>query len=111
MAGRRMFEGRVHVHYGQVYVRAGGVGPELPEAFAGQENGLCGAAVPGALFLITGLHTGYVGFAVEAHDEPPPIDDSWEEIVEASFAAVTPGAALVEWGEADGTRLDIPPGD
>jgi hypothetical protein len=50
------------------------------------------------------------GFTVEAHDEPPPIDDSWEEIVEASFAAVTPEAALVEAGEADGTRLDIRPG-
>jgi hypothetical protein len=108
---RRVFDGRVHVRYGQAYVLAGGANPELPEAFAGQENGLCGAAVPGSLFLITGLHTGDVGFAVDVHDEPPPIDESWEEIVEATFVATTAEAALVEWGEADGARLDLRPGD
>jgi hypothetical protein len=99
------------VHYGQAYVLAGGANPELPEAFAGRENGLCGAALPGSLFLITGLHTGDVGLAVDVHDEPPPIDESWEEIVEATFVATTAEAALVEWGEADGARLDLRPGD
>ena len=33
---------------------------DLAAAFAGQRNGLCGAAVPGRLWLITGRHTGTV---------------------------------------------------
>ena len=111
MVMRRLFDGRLHVHHGQAYVAASDARAELPEAFAGQENGLCGAAVPGFLFLITGLHTGEVGFAVEAHDGPPPIDGSWEEVVEASFAVTTPGVALVEWSEGDGIPLDIGVGD
>lgn len=111
MAVRRLFDGHLYVHYGQAYVTVGGTRAELLEAFAGQENGLCGAAVPGFLFLITGLHTGDVGCAVEAHDGPPPIDESWEEIVEVSFSVTTPEVALVQWDEDDGTRLDIGAGD
>ncbi len=80
----------VWVHYGQIYVRSRQADlrvpdPELHEYFAGQQNGLCGGAVPGCLFLITGLHTGTVGMVVELHDHPPAQDDSWEEIVEVSF--------------------------
>jgi hypothetical protein len=89
-AVRTLMRGDVWVHYGQIYVQSGYADPqvpppELPECFAGQQNGLCGAAVPGCLFLITGLHTGTVGFVVELHDHPPALDDSWEEIVEVSF--------------------------
>jgi hypothetical protein len=47
--------------------------------------------------LITGLHTGDVGFTVELHDRAPAIDDSWEEIVEASYRPIG-SAALVTWG-------------
>src|SRR5262249_29690187 len=63
---RTLFDGEVHVHYGQVYVESGPEtgNPRLDAAFAGQVNGLCGAAARGALFLATGLHTGRVGFAV-----------------------------------------------
>ncbi|MGH9128851.1 MAG: hypothetical protein ACRDY2_07775 [Acidimicrobiales bacterium] len=46
----------------------------------GRGTGLCRAgqrplraAVPGALFLSTGLHTGQVGFTVELHDERPEV--------------------------------------
>lgn len=49
------------VHYGQLYVESSENSADLHECFAGQRNGLCGAAVPGKLFLITGLHTGKVG--------------------------------------------------
>ena len=56
----------VWVTYGQFYVASGpGMHGLLEECFAGQRNGLCGAAVPGFLFLITGLHTGEVGLTVE----------------------------------------------
>jgi hypothetical protein len=70
--------------------------PGLAECFGGQQNGLCGGSVPGTLFLITGLHTGEVGFAVELHDAPPALDHTWQEIVEVSFRPAGK-AALVGW--------------
>lgn len=93
--------GDVWVHYGQLYVRSGladlgAPDPELHACFAGQQNGLCGGAVPGCLLLITGLHTGTVGLVVELHDRPPALDDSWEEIVEVPFRPVGE-ASLVGW--------------
>jgi hypothetical protein len=47
-----LFAGGVHVHYGQVYVQSGLEIPSdpLPAAFAGKQNGLCGAATRGFLF-------------------------------------------------------------
>ncbi|WP_309096644.1 hypothetical protein [Streptomyces sp.] len=100
---RRPVEGEVFVHYGQIHVESDpdGFGPGLGEAFAGQSTGLCGAAVPGALWLHTGLHTGDVGFTVEVHDQAPPLDAAWEDVVEVSFRPVSPDSSLVEWaGEA-----------
>ncbi len=61
---RVLFDGRMHVSYGQAYVEP--VDPDEfvdhKDAFRGQANGLLGAAEPGALYLTTGLHTGEVGF-------------------------------------------------
>jgi hypothetical protein len=54
---------------------------------AGHLHASCGAAVAGALFLSTGLHSGKVGFTVELHDSRPPVDESWERVVEARSAA------------------------
>ncbi|WP_405647870.1 hypothetical protein [Streptomyces uncialis] len=97
---RRPVEGNVEVHYSQIYVESDPDGdfPELAEALGGQRNGLCGAATPGLLWLITGLHTGSVVFTVEVHDQAPPLDDGWEEIVEVSFRPASTSTALVEWG-------------
>ncbi|WP_229881998.1 hypothetical protein [Streptomyces alanosinicus] len=97
---RRPVEGEVHVHYGQLYVESDpdSYGPDLAEAFAGQSSGLCGAASPGTLWLSTGLHTGDVGFTVEVHDEAPPLEPSWEDVVEVSFRPVSGNAELVLWG-------------
>ncbi|QEU83731.1 hypothetical protein CP969_02675 [Streptomyces viridosporus T7A] len=103
MRVRRPVEGEVHVHYGQIYVESDpdSFGPGLAESFAGQSAGLCGAAVPGALWLSTGLHTGSVGFTVEVHDQAPPLDPVWEDVVEVSFRPLSAGSALVQWaGEA-----------
>ena len=78
---RTFFDGEVHVSYRQVYVNSVVEFPEqtMPDAFVGQVNGLCGGAVPGFLFMTTGLHTGHVGFTVERHDHRPRADDAWEE--------------------------------
>lgn len=106
---RRPVEGSVEVHYGQIYVESDpdGVFPDLSEAHGGQRNGLCGAATPGLLWLVTGLHTGSVGFTVEVHDQAPPLDSSWEEIVEASFRPASSSTVLVEWGGGDSWDLGL----
>ncbi|MEV0265134.1 hypothetical protein AB0I49_27870 [Streptomyces sp. NPDC050617] len=106
---RTLFSGEAFVHYGQIYVESGPdwCMPELEEAFAGQEAGLCGAGEPGALWLMTGLHTGNVGFTVEWHEGEPPLDSSWEEAVEVSFRPLSSQAALVQWAGEDSWDLDL----
>jgi hypothetical protein len=106
---RRPVDGEVHVHYGQIYVESDPdeCGPGLPEAFFGQSSGLCGAAVPGALWLTTGLHTGCVGFTVEVHEEAPAADPAWEEVVEVSFRPVSETTRLMEWGSEAAWELDL----
>ncbi|MER7077219.1 hypothetical protein [Saccharopolyspora kobensis] len=103
---RKLFDGEVWVHYGQIYVESGGRHLDLQESFAGQRNGLLGAAERGGLFLITGLHTGEVGFTVELHEQAPPVDDTWEEIVEASYQPLG-DVALVCWGGEGSWPLDL----
>jgi hypothetical protein len=108
---RTVLDAEVHVHYHQLYVESD-VDDEvygMQEAAGGQANGLCAAAIPGFLHLITGLHTGHVGFTVEVHDDEPPLDDTWEEIVEVSFTPATEETLLVEWGGGDCWPLDLAP--
>ncbi|MFG1628343.1 hypothetical protein [Kribbella sp. NPDC049227] len=104
---RTLTTGSVGVHYSQLYVQSHEFVSDLGASFAGQQNGLCGAAVPGALFLITGLHTGDVGFSVELHGSEPPVDDAWEEIVEASYTPVGATTALVGWAGEWQEPLDL----
>jgi hypothetical protein len=75
--------------------------PDPFSTIGGQRNGLCSAGWPGALFLISGLHTGQLPFTVDVHDGPLPIDDDWEDIVEVSYV---PGLD-VDLVEAMGTDL------
>ncbi|WP_399880230.1 hypothetical protein ACGH7X_00655 [Streptomyces sp. BBFR51] len=63
--------------------------------------------MPGALWLQTGLHTGSVGFGVEVHDQAPPLDPVWEDVVEVSFRPVSAGAALMEWGGGAAWELGL----
>ncbi|PXX55650.1 hypothetical protein DFR70_121119 [Nocardia tenerifensis] len=102
-------DGEVHVSYSQIYVESdpGDFGPGMHEAFAGQSVGLCGAAAPGALFLITGLHTGNVGFTVEVRGQAPALDPAWEDVVEVSFYPLSEHSALVQWAGEDSWELDL----
>ncbi|WP_433125091.1 hypothetical protein ACQPWW_21715 [Micromonospora sp. CA-240977] len=96
---RVLFDGQAPVAYGQIYVTSSEL-PDMEEAFAGQVNGLCGAGQSGALFLMTGTHTGRVRFTVEVHDgEPPAAAPEWEDVVEVSFL---PGAPVVDLVPAGG---------
>ena len=107
-SGTRVFSGPLWVHYGQAYVVVGSWDTDLAASFRGQVNGLHGAAAPGLLFLITG-HTGRVGFTVDVCTSPPPIDDSWEEIVEVPFIVTVPEVTLEEWPGRPPTRCRCPP--
>lgn len=105
-----LMSGEVRVDYGQMYVLSdpeNDGGGDLVAAFAGQEAGLCGAAVPGSLFLVTALHTGIVGLTVELHDDPPPLDPLWEEVVEVSFRPLSSRTSFVEWGGRAWRGLDL----
>ncbi|MGP8304402.1 hypothetical protein ACTPOK_42225 [Streptomyces inhibens] len=106
---RTLFDGVVHVHYGQLYVESGDdpIAGSLGESFAGQANGLCGAALPGGLYLLTGLHTGHIGLTVELHDHAPDLTDEWQDIVEVSFRPVSPDVLLLQWAGEKAWRLDL----
>jgi hypothetical protein len=94
----RIFDGCLYVHYGQAYVLSNAQEPaELSACFQGQTNGLCGAAISDILFLITGLHTGRVRLSVDVLDAPPPLDQTWEEVVEVPFVINGEGVSLYDW--------------
>jgi len=108
---KKLFEGPVAVEYGQVYVESDfgsqGMG-NMMAAFAGQLNGLCGAAVPSGMFLMTGRHTGTVHFTVELHEVAPAVLQGWEDVVEVSFLPGPDPVALIEWGGQRSVDLPMP---
>lgn len=94
------FEGTVPVEYGQAYLHLQGTADYSGEVRKGQVNGLLGAAVPTALFLTFGLQTGEVKLTIRIADTQPPLDDRWEEAVEASFTM--PASAVLGLADWDG---------
>lgn len=106
---RTVFRGVVDVAYAQMYVEARESIPSFTGIpIGGQENGICGAAEPGHLFLTTGMRTGHVGLTVEIHDTAPPLDDYWEDIVEVSFTPETATVSVSQWGSIDACEFDLP---
>lgn len=105
-----IFDGTIDVHYGFLTMSSvpGEFGPEPDAAMRGQSNGLLGGAVPGGLFMRTGLHTGSVPLRIVLADSPPPLG-SWEEIVEVSFQPVTSELTLMTFDDA--IDLWLPEGD
>ncbi|MCR3754399.1 hypothetical protein LX88_008411 [Lentzea californiensis] len=103
--------GAAWVDYGQLYVKPEDGSSQLGECFGGQVNGLCGAAVPGGLFLIVSLQAGEVGFTVELHEQEPPVGGEWEEVVEVSYRPAGP-VHLVAWANTKTWPLeDLEPVD
>lgn len=102
-----LFDDEVWVSYGQIYVISDDL-LDMTAAFAGQSNGLCGAGVPGGLFLMTATHTGKVRFTVELNDgEPPAAEAAWEEVVEAPFAPASLTVSLTQWAGERCWPLDL----
>jgi hypothetical protein len=111
---RTLFDGDLHVSYGQMYVED----PTRPlddldlrRSFAGQVNGLCGVGIAGRLWLVTGLHTGVVRCTVERHDDEPAVPSSgWNEVVEASFVPAGLPMWLIGCMGEEGVVLPLAPG-
>src|SRR6476646_10396602 len=94
----RVFTGRVSVQFSQFYVTTDDEWDgDMAACFRGQINGLAGAATPGRLFLVAGLHTGDIQLDVETHDEEPRQDDGWEDCVEVSFEPRDSVAVIRDW--------------
>lgn len=81
-----IYSGNFHTTMSQMYLESSGFNAceYFAESFLGQSNGLIGTAVPGGAVLVVGIHTGKISLTVDLFDTQPPIDDTWEEIVEAS---------------------------
>jgi hypothetical protein len=104
-----VFEGTVDVDYGQAWVVGADAQPPayIGEAFVGQSNGMLGAAVPGFLLLMTSRSSGAVPIRVTIDSGEPPLDDMWEECVEATFTPQGPTVTLQHfWAEQ--TVVEIP---
>lgn len=104
-----LFDGRVGVAFSQAYItsRDDWVS-DLHASFAGQVNGLCGAAQEGFLWLTTGSQNGEVAIRVERHESEPAIEGAWEEIVEVSFSPITDRVNLSEWAGEVLHAIDLP---
>ncbi|MEV6349205.1 hypothetical protein [Actinoplanes sp. NPDC051851] len=101
----------VFLSYGSASLACGDdIDVEPDEPWADESNGLCGASVPGYLRLQVGTHTGDIPFRLELHDTEPPLDPSWEEVVEVSFTALSERLSLTGlMGDAHG--FTMPRGD
>ncbi|GAA2668583.1 hypothetical protein SAMN05428941_0959 [Streptomyces sp. 2114.2] len=110
---RTVYRGELPVVHGRFHVdsRPEPWAPVPSEACAGQTNGLCGAAVPGCLFLCTGLSSGKVALTVEVHGTAPPLDDRWEDVVEASFRPLTASTAVLPCGRGALCEWALPTAD
>ncbi|MBB6553330.1 hypothetical protein [Nonomuraea rubra] len=106
----------LHVHYRQAYLAD--AYDEFPTVERRPDNpehpvGIVRVAVEeGKAHLITGLHTGPVGFSVTVADEDPGADtDGYEDIVEISFLAQSESLRIAEWsGEGDHLLPELPSG-
>jgi hypothetical protein len=105
---REVFDGRILVEHFQAYIASSRVLPPDPtNGTAGQANGLCGARIPGFLYLVVGSLIGSPAFRVEAHDDNPPLGEEWEDAVEVSYLPSSAEVFLVEWC-ATWYPLDLP---
>lgn len=94
---RVLHDGPLYLSYGQFSIlEPMAEHPDLEDAFAGQRNGLCGGAVPGALHFMTGTHTGQIALRVEEYDEAPPLPEpEWGDVVEALFSTTSSELVLM----------------
>lgn len=103
-----VFDDELFVHYRFVFLSpADDEDPDLEASRRGQVNGLLGAATGNALSLTTGTHTGDVPVRIEWHDGEPPVDDVWDDVVEASFQVPARDMRLATFDDVREVRLPV----
>src|SRR5690349_13833918 len=106
-----LFSGTMFSCFRQLHVMSGECQELLPDdARKGHVNGLCGGAVPGGLFMTVGIHTGNIPITVELHEQAPPLDDAWDEIVETSCTFEEEPVYLFGWAGESSEELLMPLG-
>jgi hypothetical protein len=104
-----VYDGMVFVEYTQAMVLAGGEDyADLEEYFAGQINGLAGAAQPGYVQLFTATHTGGVHFIVEVLESEPLLRDEYGDVVEVSLVPLDRQAMLAGLMGERACEFDLP---
>ncbi len=107
-----IFRGKFPVAYGQFYILlSNDFDGDMESCFAEQNNGICGTANSDVVFFITGLHTGNIHLELEVLDSAPPLDDEFEEIVEASFRISQDFSILVDWNNNLSFPLNLKDGE
>jgi hypothetical protein len=105
----------VETDYGQfdlVWGEDGEFDGDDDRSFAGQVNGLVGAANPDGLYISLARRSGGSQVRIVLHDtEPPEAEDTWEDVVEVSVV-VPPDAdaGWTSWGGDSGGDLALPAG-
>ena len=103
---KTLFNGTMLSSYRQLHVMSAECQELMPDdSRKGHVNGLCGGATPGGLFLTVGIHTGDIPINVELHASAPPIDHSWDEIVEASCSFGEEPVMLFGWAGESSAEL------
>jgi hypothetical protein len=112
--GRVLLDEMIETDYGLFELCWGDYGfdGDFERNFAGQANGLVGAASGLGLYVNLARRSGGSPVRIVLEPEPAPADaGSWEDIVEVSIA-IPPGAEVVwrAWEGGDGGGLDLPSG-
>jgi len=85
---------------------------DFPRVFAGQVNGLVGAASKEGIYINLARRSGGSPVRIELHEDASTLDAAeWEDVVEVSIA-VPPGAepTWITWAGETGDTLDLPDG-
>ncbi len=112
---RLLLDQVIETDYGQldlVWDEEAGFDGDWDRFFAGQVNGLAGAADPDGLYVSLARRSGGSQVRVELHDGEPADTGESEDVVEVSV--VVPSSAdhvgWMTWAGEDGGTLDLPPG-
>lgn len=102
-----LFDAEIAVHYHYGFIGAVDHDPDLPDTRRGQANGLLGAAVPGVLSFMTGLHTGAVPLRILWHEwEPSHPAAAFDDVVEVTFQPSQ--TELMLWTFQEHHRVTLP---
>lgn len=112
---QNLYNSALGVEYGQFYIIPDEDNFDVDawdpdSAFENQQNGLCGAAVNGHVFFVTGIQNGTISVDVQLCEACPELDESYEEITEVSLTVNTLPVFLSEWGSEETHQLDLAEG-